>query len=656
MRIEHVLLLHLLHATFATANIIMNNKSFNAEASIATDVLPSRQTTHGGISGYYMEFNGILAEVYENVPYAQPPIGSLRFEATKTLIGWNKTRNCGKREVVRCVQFGQYSNEYDGTEDCLYATIVIPHKKMEANKLYPILIWIHGGSFQTGDTTIFPTESIVQHFASESIIFVAINYRLGPLGFLTASHRDLHGNYGLDDQIEAIRWIRANARNFDGNLNNIVVGGIGAGAACASILAVSPKTRGLFSGVILRSGSSIAPWAVRSVSTENYSARLIDYCGCDYNQSLGMPRTVECLKKIPVAQLQKAWKHIAKLATAIVGNGNPFMDPTYFTPTTDPYRIEASVLPGDPMSILLQNPRMPLLIGVTNGEVAQMNSAYISSSNGYMESGEWGLSHVIPSYLHANYKQVRKAVEYQYLTDYPQNMNEAERRNIILNILSDQYFIAPAAREALLYARKNRTVYAYIFQYENAQLLASVRKNGIQQGASHGNDCSFIFNNPKLSDSSLKTIEWNDDDRKITQQLISQMTNFIRERDLSRDGFERFRMIYRVATPISHRNTNAPVEFYSNVTNFWHEVIPTIEQLHITPQYRVLLQPCTMCQYPYKMPFYIILAALILVTIGLLSICIHRQQRVRQKPTYAIVHELQALKSDEKVKVELKMP
>ncbi|VDO09955.1 unnamed protein product [Brugia timori] len=115
-------------------------------------------------------------------------------------------------------------------------------------------------------------------------------------------------------------------------------------------------------------------------------------------------------------------------------------------------------------------------------------------------------------------------------------------------------------------------------------------------------------------------------------------------------------MIYRVATPISHRNTNAPVEFYSNVTNFWHEVIPTIEQLHITPQYRVLLQPCTMCQYPYKMPFYIILAALILVTIGLLSICIHRQQRVRQKPTYAIVHELQALKSDEKVKVELKMP
>lgn len=63
-------------------------------------------------------------------------------------------------------------------------------------------------------------------------------------GFLTAGHRDLHGNYGLDDQIEAIRWLKTNARNIDGDPNNIVVAGMGAGAACASILAVSPKTKG----------------------------------------------------------------------------------------------------------------------------------------------------------------------------------------------------------------------------------------------------------------------------------------------------------------------------------------------------------------------------------------------------------------------------
>ncbi|CAG9531491.1 unnamed protein product [Cercopithifilaria johnstoni] len=662
MRIVHISIMHLLHAAFESASeesIAMQNKSFDAETSISSDVLPSRQTTHGEILGYYMELNGTFAEVYEAVPYAQPPIGSLRFEATKALIGWKKRRNCGKGRMVQCVQFGQHSNEDSGTEDCLYATIVIPDKKTtpERNKLSPILIWLHGGSFQVGSASVSSIESIVRNFASKNIIFVAINYRLGPLGFLTANHRDLHGNYGLDDQIEAIRWIRANVRNFGGNLNNIVVGGMGAGAACASILAVSPKTTGLFNGVILRSGSFIAPWAVRSASTENYSARLIDYCGCRYHRTLGMLHTIECLKKVPVEKLQKAWKYIAKLTTAVVtGNEYYLMGTTYFTPTTDPYRIEGSVLPGDPMSILLQNPRMPLLIGVTNAEVAQMKNAYASLNNRYVENDEWDLSYIIPSYLHANYKQVQKAVEYRYLSDYPQNLNEAERRDVILNILSDQYFIAPAAREALLYARKNRIVYAYIFEYENAQLLSSVGKIGIQRGASHGNDCSFIFNNPTLSKSSLKTIEWNDDDLKIIHQLVSQMANFIHKRNLSEDGFEQFRTIYRVATPINNRNNNAPIEFYSNVTEFWHEVIPAIEQLHIAPQYRVLLQPCTMCQYPYKMPFYIILTILILITISLLSVCIHRQKRVRQKPTYAIVHEMQTLERDEKLKMEQKMP
>ncbi|VDK77669.1 unnamed protein product [Litomosoides sigmodontis] len=652
MRIVHISLMHLLHATFGSTSedsVATQNKS---EMAIPTDIRPSRQTTHGEILGYYMESNGTFAEVYEAVPYAQPPVGSLRFEATKALIGWKNAMNCGKGRMVQCVQFRQHSNGNDGTEDCLYATIVIPHKKME------------------GNASVSSVESIVKHFTSERIIFVAINYRLGPLGFLTASHRDLHGNYGLDDQIEAIRWIRANARNFGGNLNNIVVGGMGAGAASASILAVSPKTMGLFNGVILRSGSSIAPWAVRSVSTENYSARLIDYCGCGYNGTLGMLHTVECLKKVPVEKLQKAWKYMAKLAATVIDE-NHLMGSTYFTPTTDPYRIEASVLHGDPMSILLQNPRMPLLIGVTNAEVAQMRNVFTSLSNRYAKNGDWDLSYIMPSYLHNNYKQVlinliptlkymdlqlvQKAIEYQYLTDFPQDLNEAEQFGVIINILSDQYFIAPAAREALLYARKNCTVYAYVFDYESTQLLPPASRTGIRRGASHGNDCSLIFDNPALSNSSLKTVAWSEDDRRVMQRLVSQMANFIRKRNLSEDGFERFGTIHRVATSIGSGTIRVPMEFYSNVTGFWHEVIPAIEQLRIAPEYRILLQPCTMCQYPYKMPFYIILIILILITIILLSVCIGRQQRVRQKSTYATVNELKTLKNDEKLKLELRM-
>uniref|UniRef100_A0A0M3J535 Carboxylic ester hydrolase n=1 Tax=Anisakis simplex TaxID=6269 RepID=A0A0M3J535_ANISI len=138
-------------------------------------------------------------------------------------------------------------------------------------------------------------------------------------GFLTASHRLLTGNFGLDDQIQAIRWLKENAPNFGGDSARITLAGESAGAACASLLAISPKTKGyLFSGVILRSGSALAPWAVRSTSTENNSARLMDYCGCRYNRTLGMTHIKECMQSIPVERFLNGWHHVAITSPNIV--------------------------------------------------------------------------------------------------------------------------------------------------------------------------------------------------------------------------------------------------------------------------------------------------------------------------------------------------
>ncbi|VDK39821.1 unnamed protein product [Gongylonema pulchrum] len=131
-------------------------------------------------------------------------------------------------------------------------------------------------------------------------------------------------------------------------------------------------------------------------------------------------------------------------------------------------------------------------------------------------------------------------------------MNEAEQRHVLLNIVSDQNFVAPAAREALLYARNNRIVYAYVFEYENAHLLANIRASGIQKGdfyskqkmtntnfytlisgASHGNDCSFIFNNALLSHSSsnaTRSVKWNEEEQEITLRLINQIADFVHKR------------------------------------------------------------------------------------------------------------------------------
>ncbi|MFH4980538.1 hypothetical protein AB6A40_007247 [Gnathostoma spinigerum] len=211
---------------------------------------PIRLTTHGRIRGYFLKSSSTTAEVYEGVPYARPPVGNLRFRAPFPPEPWNGTFDCGRQKMKNCIEFWFRESTGNESEDCLYMNIVVPYatrkstESENSTQLYPILIWVHGGSFQVGGASIYPLDNIVQNFASRSVIFVAINYRLGPLGFLTAGHRDLHGNYGLDDQIEAIRWMKANALNFDGDPNQITIGGENAGAASVSILAISPKTKG----------------------------------------------------------------------------------------------------------------------------------------------------------------------------------------------------------------------------------------------------------------------------------------------------------------------------------------------------------------------------------------------------------------------------
>uniref|UniRef100_A0A915CG86 Carboxylesterase type B domain-containing protein n=1 Tax=Parascaris univalens TaxID=6257 RepID=A0A915CG86_PARUN len=650
------MLSHFIAVLSSVAVVLVNfsaaetDRSTISEDQGGTKRYPIRETTDGRIRGYYLDSNGTTAEIYEAVPYAMPPIGDLRFEPARPPHPWSDIRDCGKGRMQRCVEFWFRGTTAQGTEDCLHMDIVVPTSVSMQNRSLPILIWIHGGSYQVNSATVYPLEAIVENFASRGIIFAAINYRLGPLGFLTASHRLLPGNFGLDDQIQAIRWLKANARNFDGNPELITLGGESAGAASASLLAISPKTKGLFSAVILRSGSALAPWAVRSSSTENNSARLMDFCGCPYNSSLGMVHTLACLKSIPIQRLLNGWHHVA-VTVSDFGRESHFMANTYFTPIIDAFRIEESVVPGEPLSIAEENARMPIMLGVTSAESGQLMGRLIAHSNRYTESGEWDLDRVIPPHLYSNYKQVQKATEYQYLDDYPQNLNDNEQRHVLVRITTDQNFKAPAAREAMIYAAKNLPVYAYVFQHENPQLTKRMHSLGIQgAGAVHGNDCTYIFNASKLSDPFLENISWSDEDRKIANRLVDQMVDFVRWRSIKENGFDMYSNLHRVATPISGVEPSGQVEFFTNITQFWHGTVATIEMLHLEPQYRVLLQPCTMCEYPFRVPFYIMLIVLIIVAIASLSVCVHRQ-RVRQKAAYAIVKKLHAIRADESAKV-----
>lgn len=144
-----------------------------------------------------------------------------------------------------------------GSEDCLYLNVYTPDIKPK--KPLPVMFWIHGGAFcsGSGEDDFYGPELLVR----QGVILVTINYRLEVLGFLCLHTKDVPGNAGMKDQVQALRWVNKNIGNFGGDPNNITIFGESAGAASVTYHLISPMSRGLFKKVIAQSGVCTNHWA-----------------------------------------------------------------------------------------------------------------------------------------------------------------------------------------------------------------------------------------------------------------------------------------------------------------------------------------------------------------------------------------------------------
>lgn len=202
--------------------------------------------------------------IYKGIPYAKPPVGVLRFHAPVPVTPWEGIFKADKFSN-RAIQRGQnegdfyYKEFFDDpqfvtpmSEDCLYLNIWTPK---EIKEKLPVAIYIHGGGFFNGHS--FEKEMDGEAYAKRGVILVTINYRLGMLGFF--AHPDLtkrdgsSGNYGLLDQIEAIKWVKNNIDAFGGDSENITIFGQSAGGRSVEILCALPCTKGLFQHAIMQS-------------------------------------------------------------------------------------------------------------------------------------------------------------------------------------------------------------------------------------------------------------------------------------------------------------------------------------------------------------------------------------------------------------------
>ncbi|NXS08381.1 SASB hydrolase, partial [Neodrepanis coruscans] len=227
---------------------------------------PEVETKSGRVRGYQFRVDSAQrsVNVFLGLPFAKPPVGSLRFSEPQPPEPWEGVRDATAYPPM-CPQDsvqGQYFSDFitnrkekvplQMSEDCLYLNVYTPVSTGE-QKL-PVLVWIHGGGLILGAASTYDGSALA---ALDNVVVVTIQYRLGILGYFSTGDEHARGNWGYLDQVAALKWIQENIIHFGGDPGSVTITGESAGGISVSALILSPLAKGLFHKAISESGTAL---------------------------------------------------------------------------------------------------------------------------------------------------------------------------------------------------------------------------------------------------------------------------------------------------------------------------------------------------------------------------------------------------------------
>ncbi len=303
------------------------------------------QTTIATKQGKVEGFLSGGAVVFRGIPYAAPPVGELRFRRPQEHEPWDGVLDC-KKFGCSCPQadlsgLDLYGKEfYDQpmpahSEDCLYLNVWTPESAGPGDKL-PVMFWIHGGAFMHGSGS--EKEFDGEDMAQRGVILVTINYRVNAFGFFAhpelekENEEHVSGNYGILDQIAALKWVRENIAAFGGDPENITIFGQSAGCMSVQTIISSNLSKGMFKRAILQSGGGLHGLH------ETPSRGQAQESGKKLMEHLGVSTIAE-LRKVPAEKLRDA-------AYAVSGQNlswTPHVDGWLLEGTTDDLALEGKI-------------------------------------------------------------------------------------------------------------------------------------------------------------------------------------------------------------------------------------------------------------------------------------------------------------------------
>jgi len=385
---------------------------------------------------------------FKGVPYARPPVGTLRWRAPQPAEGWDGERDAGEVGAI-CIQPPANGDTGVGplpmSEDCLTLNVWAPAERAQP---LPVMVWIHGGGFNNGSGTAALYDGT--RLAKRGVVVATINYRLGRLGFFDhpalAAERgqgEPGGNYGMMDIVAALEWVRDNAAAFGGDPGNVTVFGESAGGAAVTRLMISPAARGLFHKAVVQSGlgrdSGVPldrPSAIGGPSLQDR--------GVAFARTVGA-RTADELRAIPAEALLKP-------APNFYGGDNLVIDGQLVTED-----VEAAFAAG-------REAPVPLIIGTNSAEFWWIRPSEISP-----------------------YYSIDDALTSQERVDlYASYGGEDGYR---AHVVSDLAFNEPARHLARLHAAHGHPTYLYRFDVVPD---SNPEPSG---GATHASERPYVFDN-----------------------------------------------------------------------------------------------------------------------------------------------------------------
>ncbi|XP_033638205.1 acetylcholinesterase-like isoform X1 [Asterias rubens] len=496
------------------ATLVLLIAVISSHAAVSSEELVD--TIYGQIVGFRKHvIDGDHVVAYLGIPYAKPPVGSRRYKPPETMGSWRPEVKNASAFGSSCVQVldiaypnftgsEMWNTQLPLDEDCLYLNVWVPSPRPSRDRL-PVMVWIFGGGFYGGVATL-PVYDGSTLAATQGVIVVSMNYRVGSYGFLSFGNSEVPGNMGLLDQAMALQWVQDNIEYFNGDPDKVTLFGESAGAVSIGYHLQSRLSQPLFNRAIMQSGTSLCHWGL--ITNEEARERAMKFArglNCvEYSDGTQFTdaQILACLRtKDPNETLNFEFVESNVYIFPFV----PVVDGVFITETPKSAFERYAVKSTD------------IMLGSNKNEGSFFMIYYLPAFNKDTESliNNTKFNETVGTIFESMNKFAMSAIKFQY-TDWLDPRDPRKLRDAAEAFVTDYKIACPIFETARAHTAAHNNAYLYRFQQR-----ASNNPWAEWMGVLHGDEIAFAFGQPLHPSNGF-----SEDDIALSRKMMRLWSNF----------------------------------------------------------------------------------------------------------------------------------